>query len=142
MIRADPKPKPRPAKPRARIKTRKTKRRSLRTYSDTLWSELIKILYGRACMYCKGISNIESAHIIGRAHMATRYHVKNGIALCHTHHRAFDTYAIDRDQLIVMAIGVESYEALKLAAQKPWSKEYPVAALRAAIAALRGKQDG
>lgn len=136
MLRADPKPRPRPAKPRARVKTRKTKRRSLRSYADRLWSELIKVLYGGACLYCKGISNIESAHIIGRAHMATRYHVHNGIALCHAHHRAFDTYALDRDKLIVMAIGVEKYEALKLAAQKPWDKTYPVESLRLAIKAL------
>jgi hypothetical protein len=119
-----------------RIKTRKTKRRSLRRYSDDLWSQLIKTIYGNACYYCHGTQAIQSAHIIGRAHMVTRFNVKNGIAMCHTHHRAFDTYALDRDKLIVMAIGVEAYEGLKLAAQKPWSKEYPVAALRAAIKAL------
>ena len=110
----------------------------MRTYCDTLWSQLIKILYGNACFYCHGHGPVQSAHIIGRAHMATRYHVKNGIALCPAHHRAFDTYAIDRDKLIVMAIGVEAYESLKLAAQKPWDKTYPTAALRQAIAALKG----
>lgn len=56
--------------------------------------------------------------------MSVRWNLDNGLCLCHACHRKFDTYAIDRDELILKGIGAERYAALKLEAQKEWNKDY------------------
>jgi hypothetical protein len=68
-----------------------------------------------------------------------RWDLTNGICLCHKCHRLFDTYRINRDVLIVEAIGLQHYEYLRENAQDVWSKQYPLAQLTEALAAAKGR---
>lgn len=105
--------------------TRKaTKRSSLRTRADALWSSIIRS-QGR-CLRCGIQSALQAAHIIGRARLSVRWNLDNGLCLCARCHRLFDSYAIDRDELILKGIGAERYSALKREAMKVWDKDYGV----------------
>ena len=109
---------------------RATKRTSLRSRADTLWAGYIK-RHG-ACARCGRQGPVDAAHIIGRAHLSTRHDPANGIALCRTCHRDFDSYQFDREAFIVQLMGEAEYRALRLRATKPWSRDYA-----ATIAALK-----
>jgi hypothetical protein len=53
---------------------------------DTAWSELVKLRAGMICEYCGNMSYLNSHHVFTRKNRATRWDVKNGMALCPTHH--------------------------------------------------------
>ena len=97
-------------------KTRRgTMRKSLSSRCDKLWADYIKS--GGKCeadwratvaaLSTPCMGGLEAAHIIGRAQRVVRWSLKprNGLSLCHNHHRMFDTYRIDRTQLIEDSIG-------------------------------------
>lgn len=115
-------------------KKKKTKRSSQRKYADTLWSQYIKARDGM-CRRCGSQRNLlEAAHIIPRRSLSVRYDLMNGLALCAaTCHRQFDGYQFDREAFIEHAIGVDEFRALKERAALPWTREYPVQLLRAAL---------
>ncbi len=107
---------------------RHTKRSSQRTRADTLWAKYVKRL--GACARCGKQGPIDAAHIVGRAHLSVRHDPQNGIALCRTCHRMFDSYKIDREAFIVSVLGEAEYLALRLRAMTPWSREYPIERLK------------
>lgn len=118
---------------------RETKRGNIGKRCDALWASWVK--RGGKCFLCGNTEGIEAAHIIGRAQRVTRWLIDppNGIALCHQHHRAFDTYKLDREDLIVRAIGAENYKRLRTIALGVWDRHYPIAELAAALAAAKEK---
>ena len=62
--------------------------------------------------------------------MSVRHDVQNGIPLCREDHRAFDSYKFDRERFIVSVLGEVEYQALRLRAMTPWTREYPIAKLK------------
>jgi len=77
-------------------------------------------------MRCGLVGPIEAAHIIPRAHRSTRWSIKpqNGIPLCHTCHRMFDGYKIDRQSFIESVIGREAHVALVNLGMQNWDRDY------------------
>lgn len=61
--------------------------------NDKLYSQIIR--FGRKrCMRCDQVRELQAAHIVGRAHYATRFMLKpvrNAVALCMACHNWFDT---------------------------------------------------
>lgn len=101
---------------------RTTKRTSLRSRADTLWANWIK--RKGMCQRCGLVGPVDAAHIIGRAQLSVRHDPWNGLALCRPCHRAFDSYKVDREELIIRLIGAEQYAALRLRSTRPWGKDY------------------
>jgi hypothetical protein len=81
------------------------------------------------------VEGLQAAHIIGRAQRVVRWDTTNGICLCHSCHRQFDTYRIDRGHLIEMAIGYGPNLELVVKAMGVWDKQYPLAELTALVKA-------
>jgi hypothetical protein len=53
----------------------------LREMADSLWSLAIRADWNHQCAVC-GAGKSESHHLVPRQHQATRYELRNGIALC------------------------------------------------------------
>lgn len=62
----------------------------LRDMADQLWSLAVRSDWAGKCAVC-GNRKCEAHHLIPRQHEATRYTLRNGIALCATHHQ-FDSF--------------------------------------------------
>lgn len=84
---------------------------------DKLWSDLVKKLANYRCELCHrtGI-RVEAAHIIGRAHRATRWGLLIngkydlcGMCLCHYCHRSYDEHRPNEKQIREEVIGLERY---------------------------------
>lgn len=58
----------------------------LRDFADQLWSHAVRDDWDNRCAMC-GARNVEAHHIFPRAWETTRYDLRNGIALCPTHHK-------------------------------------------------------
>ena len=58
----------------------------LRSHADRLWSLAVRDDWGWRCAVC-GVSKCEAHHVIPRQHEATRYDLRNGIALSATYHQ-------------------------------------------------------
>lgn len=58
----------------------------LRDMADALWSLAVRSDWVNRCAVC-GASPCEAHHMIPRQHEATRYDLRNGIALCASHHQ-------------------------------------------------------
>ncbi len=58
----------------------------LRDIADKLWSLAVRADWNWSCAVC-GKGKTEAHHILPRQHQATRYTLRNGIALCATHHQ-------------------------------------------------------
>ena len=58
----------------------------LRDMADRLWSLSVRGDWNHQCAVC-GYRKTEAHHLIPRQHQATRYDVRNGIALCSRHHK-------------------------------------------------------
>jgi hypothetical protein len=114
-----------------------TKRGNIGKRCDALWSQIIKA--PGKCFRCGTTEGLQAAHIIGRAQRVVRWSVMppNGICLCHSCHRLFDTHRIDRQALIHAAIGFREHERLTDYAQGVWSKRYPLEALKARLKELK-----
>ena len=57
----------------------------LRDMSDRLWSLAVRADWAHKCAVC-GARDCEAHHLVPRQHEATRYELRNGIALCcHCH---------------------------------------------------------
>ena len=66
-----------------KIKTKSISKKAL----DAKWSRRVKQEAGYKCEICGNSDcRLNSHHIIGRRHMATRWYIPNGICLCVTHH--------------------------------------------------------
>ena len=61
----------------------------LRDIADRLWSHAVRNDWAWECAVCRS-GKVEAHHIIPRQQEATRYDLRNGIALCTTHHK-FDS---------------------------------------------------
>ena len=75
------------AKQEKRIHKHVPKKSRLRDIADELWSAAVKEDWAGKCAIC-GHENTQSHHLVPRQHEATRYEVRNGIALCYRHHQA------------------------------------------------------
>jgi hypothetical protein len=54
---------------------------------DVAWALLVKLKAGMKCEYCLTTTKqLHSHHIYSRSKKSTRWHVKNGICLCASHH--------------------------------------------------------
>lgn len=62
----------------------------LRDMADKLWSIAVRSDWMWKCAVC-GSTPCDAHHLIPRANEATRYNLRNGIALCATHHQ-FDPH--------------------------------------------------
>lgn len=62
----------------------------LRDIADQLWSLVVRDDWDFSCAVC-GHGKTDAHHVIPRQHEATRYSLRNGIALCARHHQ-FDPY--------------------------------------------------
>lgn len=62
----------------------------LREMADTLWSLAVRADWNWRCAVC-GEKKVEAHHLVPRQHEATRYDLKNGVALCVQHHK-FNKY--------------------------------------------------
>ncbi len=58
----------------------------LRDIADRLWSRAVRDDWDNRCAAC-GALKCEAHHLIPRQHQAIRYTLRNGIALCATHHQ-------------------------------------------------------
>jgi hypothetical protein len=58
----------------------------LRDKADALWSYAVREDWGHRCAIC-GASNLQAHHLVGRGNQATRYSLRNGIALCEGCHK-------------------------------------------------------
>lgn len=58
----------------------------LRDMADQLYSIAVRSDWLNRCAVC-GIAKCEAHHLIPRQHEQTRYDLRNGIALCATHHQ-------------------------------------------------------
>lgn len=59
----------------------------LRDHCDKLWSLAVRTDWGNRCAVCGSYGKLDAHHLIPRQHQAMRYVLKNGMALCFTHHR-------------------------------------------------------
>ena len=57
----------------------------LRSHADRLWSLAVRIDWNHRCAAC-GNPEVQAHHLLPRHYTATRYELRNGIALCATHH--------------------------------------------------------
>ena len=58
----------------------------LREMADRLWSLAVRADWSWQCAIC-GTRKVEAHHLVPRGHEATRYEIRNGIALCANHHK-------------------------------------------------------
>ena len=58
----------------------------LRRFAHELWSRAVRDDWGNRCAVC-GAGKCDAHHIIPCQHEATRYSLRNGIALCGPHHQ-------------------------------------------------------
>ncbi len=58
----------------------------LRDMADRLWSIAVRCDWAGRCAVC-GSGKCEAHHLVPREHEATRYDLRNGIALCASHHQ-------------------------------------------------------
>ena len=87
-------------------RTRKDQKRIKR------WGIQIREKSEGKCEYC-GREGCDSAHIISRKFLKTRYLKQNGIYLCRECHIKFDNNIEFRELLIKVLITLEIYEKLK-----------------------------
>lgn len=78
------------AKRRKRTNSNVPAKGRLKSMADQLWSRIVREDWGNKCAMC-GYGTVEAHHLIPRQHEATRYELKNGIALCASHHQ-FDRW--------------------------------------------------
>ena len=96
--------KPRKAKP---FNPAKAKRKL-----DRMWSEYVRRRDGK-CMFCGKTGRLEANHILSRAHMATRWNIANGIALCfRCHHIGFHHDPVSGAEKVREIIGENLYREL------------------------------
>jgi len=58
----------------------------LKDMADRLWSLAVRVDWAGKCAVC-GSRKCEAHHLIPRQNQATRYDLRNGIALCASHHQ-------------------------------------------------------
>jgi len=76
------------AKRRKRTNSQIPAKGRLRDIADRLWSRAVRDDWACVCAVC-GKRKTEAHHLIPRSNYATRYDLRNGVALC-THHHKFD----------------------------------------------------
>ena len=62
------------------------KKRRLRELADKLWSKAVIADWGHKCAVCGRGDNLHAHHLTPRRHTATRYDLRNAVALCASHH--------------------------------------------------------
>lgn len=75
------------AKRRKRTSNNVPAKGRLKELADQLWSLAIKDDWNHACAICGHRGDLNSHHLIPRAHQATRYELRNGICLCRRCHK-------------------------------------------------------
>ena len=58
----------------------------MKDIAGRLWSWTILDDWGGRCAVCGSTENLNAHHLLPRQHESTRYDLRNGIALCVTHH--------------------------------------------------------
>lgn len=66
------------------------KKPRLRKIADDIWSAAVKEDWAHSCGVCGRIDVLNAHHMIPREFYATRFDMRNGIALC-THHHVWDS---------------------------------------------------
>lgn len=77
-------PKPAKRPPRA---VRAVGQGALEDQADALWSKAVKKRDGHRCVRCGSRKGLESAHGLPRTYRATRWELRNGLAMCWDCHR-------------------------------------------------------
>ncbi len=63
------------------------KKKRIKKLADDLWAWVVKDDWGWKCACCGRSGGLNSHHLLPRQHTATRYDLKNGMALCaNCHH--------------------------------------------------------
>jgi len=121
--------------------------RDAQKFFDKIISEIIRERDSRCVFHPANKprpSVLAHAHIIPRAHHATRWHIRNGISLCYGCHRWFDreqhirrrdyadTMFISEQKLRLISNGWthEELQKLAIASMQPWDKNIIVVALQ------------
>ena len=74
------------AKQRKRTNANVPAKGRLRDMADQLWSLAVRDDWNNRCAVC-GNTKCEAHHLVPRQHEAMRYELRNGIALCASHHQ-------------------------------------------------------
>ena len=70
------------------------------TKEDREWAKKIKEKYGNRCIVCAETKYINAHHIIPRQKKEFRHDLRNGIALCPSHHRFSFTFSAHQNPYI------------------------------------------
>lgn len=77
------------AKRRKRTDSNVPVKSRLSKFADDLWALAVKADWNHRCAVCGRGGTLNAHHLINRGHQATRFNLRNGIALC-VHHHKFD----------------------------------------------------
>jgi predicted restriction endonuclease len=69
-----------------RIGTVSKSKKTLRICADALWRRLVLIRANNKCEICGKDKNLNAHHIVSRKNLHLRYDLRNGMALCPSHH--------------------------------------------------------
>ncbi len=69
---------------------------------DTLWSKAVKLRAGGRCEICGKEYGINSHHVIGRVNYNLRWDLRNGVALCISHHK-FGVFSAHENPIYFMS---------------------------------------
>ena len=82
------------------MKITKKKKKGVDGKLDVAWALLVKLKAGMQCEYCQAKNKqLHSHHIYSRSKKSTRWHVKNGICLCASHHVLSSTFSAHKTPL-------------------------------------------
>lgn len=93
---------------------------------DKLWSEIVRKRDGK-CTFCgREDGKLDANHIMSRRHLATRWDVRNGNALCFTCHRRFHDDPVSGCNKAMNHVGLEIFCELQTMSRtiKPFDRAY------------------
>lgn len=116
-----PRPIARRRRPAARAKAPKLK---LKKLCDDLFSLVVRLRDRNECRLCTGKYRIQSAHLISRRYLATRWTTENAWALCWPCHVRYTFDPLGWDALCEAALGPVDWAQMKAAAQERVRPDY------------------
>lgn len=105
---------------RTRTKRQKTDRQKIEAILDALYREFIRrraIRLVGSCQVpgcitrgrCRTYHGLEAVHLHGRGRHTVRWDSRNGVGLCHDHHRYLDTHPIEKQEFFKKLLGEDEY---------------------------------
>ena len=90
---------------------------------DVVFSELIKYRDGWRCVETKARHNLQTAHVISRSYLATRWNMDNAVTLTAGRHVWYTHNPLEWREFCLKRLGKERYEELekKARARRKWT---------------------